>query len=283
LTVYRIAPTRRQFLQCSAGLLAAPFALNFADFAVSADESRGFVRVIPILATGEERNRQRDLWVLEVHLKQMRMIAVDVTNPVTKEKKQELVWYLVYKMVNRPISGQQDTTDTRPVNELDPVPQKPKFIPEFTLITYDNPKTEIPDQVYMDEVLPEAVAAINKIEARRPSDPLLKDTVSVIRDLPEPAAEDDENADWIYGVATWRNVDPETDFFKVIISGVSNGYELRSGPGGEDLLWRKVLIQKFTRLGDRYDPSQIEFNFDGDPLWDYQPDAAGGAAVTARR
>jgi hypothetical protein len=274
------AATRRQFLQSSAGLLAAPLALNLADFA-TADVSRGYVRVIPVVATGEERNRQRDLWVLEVHLKQMRMIAVDITNPVTKEKKRELVWYLAYKMVNRPISGQQDETDTRPVNELDPVPQKPKFIPEFTLVTYDNPKTEIPNQVYMDEVLPEAVAAINRIEARRPSDPLLKDTVSVIRDLPEPAAEDDENTDWIYGVATWRNVDPDTDFFKVIVSGVSNGYEKRPGPAGEELLWRKVLVQRYTRRGDRYDPSQIEFNFDGDPIWDYQPDAAGVATAAA--
>jgi hypothetical protein len=133
----------------------------------------------------------------------------------------------------------------------------------------------------MDEVLPEAVAAINRIEARRPSDPLLKDTVSVIRDLPEPAAEDDENTDWIYGVATWRNVDPDTDFFKVIVSGVSNGYEKRPGPAGEELLWRKVLVQRYTRRGDRYDPSQIEFNFDGDPIWDYQPDAAGVATAAA--
>jgi len=272
-----IAATRRQFLQCSAGLLATPFVFNFADSA-AADVSRGYVRVIPILATGEERNRQRDLWVLEVHLKQMRMIAVDITNPVTKQKSTELVWYLAYKMVNRPISGQQDDSDTRPVNELDPVPQKPKFIPEFTLVTYDNPNSQIPDHTYMDEVLPQAVAAINRIEARRLSDPLLKDSVSVIRDLPAPAAGYDENTEWIYGVATWRNVDPDTDFFKVIIGGVSNGYERRPGPGGEELLWRKVLVQRFTRRGDRFDPDQIEFNFDGDPIWEYQPDAAGGAA-----
>jgi len=278
--VFATAATRRQFLQTSAGVLAAPFLVNLSDHA-AADVTRGYVRVVEVLATGEERNRQRDLWVLEVHLKQMRMVAVDITtNAKTNEKKRELVWYLAYKMVNRPISGQQDETDTRPANELDPIPQKPKFIPEFTLVTYDNPKTEIPDKVYMDEVLPEAVAAINKIEARRPSDPLLKDTVSVIRDLPEPAAGDDENTDWIYGVATWRNVDPDTDFFKVIVAGVSNGYERRPGPGGEDLLWRKVLVQKFTRRGDRYDPSQIEFSFDGDPIWDYQPDAAAGTAVS---
>jgi hypothetical protein len=270
--------SRRLFLQRSAGMLAASLTLGAPDFA-AAQVTRGFSHVAEVLATGEERNRQRDLWVLEVHFKPMRMIFVDITDPKTNEQRREQIWYLAYKMVNRPIAGQQDDTDTRPVNELDPVPQRPKVIPEFTLIAYDNPQSEIPSQVYMDEVLPEAVTAINRIEARRPSDPPLKDTVSSIRDLPDPANKDDENAEWIYGVATWRNVDPDTDFFKVIVSGISNGYEKRPGPDGEDLLWRKVLIQRFDRRGDRFDPNQIEFEFDGDPIWDYQPDAAAATAA----
>lgn len=258
-------------------MLTVTLALGTSDFA-AAQATRGFSQVAEVLATGEERNRQRDLWVLEVHFKPMRMIFVDITDPKTNEKRRDQIWYLAYKMVNRPISGQQDDTDTRPVNELDPIPQRPKVIPEFTLIAYDNPQTEIPNAVYMDEVLPEAVAAINRIETRRPSDPLLKDTVSVIRDLPDPAEKGDDNAEWIYGVATWRNVDPDTDFFKVIVSGISNGYERRTGPGGEDLLWRKVLIQKFDRRGDRFDPEQIEFEFNGAPTWDYQPDASAATA-----
>jgi len=248
--------------------------------------NRGFDQPAPAFASGEERNRQRDLWVLEVHFKSMRMIWVDITDPATGEQSREQIWYLPFKAVNRPITSQQ-ASDRQPVNQLDPVPERPKFIPEFTLVTYDNPANEIPSQIYMDDVLPEAVATVNVIEARRDIDPLLKDTVSIIRDLPDAAAEEERNPDWLYGVATWRGVDPETDFFKVILTGFSNGYEIKPGPGGEDVTWRKVLVQRFSRLGDRFDPDQIEFKFIGDPQWEYQPDApaapATAEAATTRR
>ncbi len=234
--------------------------------------SRGYDHVAKVYATGEERNRQRDLWVLEVQMKPMRLIWVDLTDPDTGEKKREQIWYLVYKAVNRPISGQTDTTDTQPVNTLDPVPERPKIIPEFTLVAFDDPKFEIPTQIYLDSITPEVVAAINKVERRRPGDPLLKESVSVVRDLPD-ASDNDAAAEWIHGVAVWRNVDPETDFFKVIFGGFSNGYEIKPGPDGEPVTWRKVLVQKFTRRGDRFDPNQLEFKFEGPPQWMYQPDA----------
>jgi hypothetical protein len=239
--------------------------------------SRGYDQVAKVYATGEERNRQRDLWVLEVHMKPMRLIWADITDPVSGEKKREAIWYLVYKAVNRPISGQTDTTDTEPVNTLDPVPERPKIIPEFTLVTFDDPKFEIPAQIHLDSITPEVVAAINKVERRRSGDPLLKESVSVVRDLPD-ASGNDAAAEWIHGVAVWRNVDPETDFFKVIFGGFSNGYEVKPGPDGEPVTWRKVLVQKFTRRGDRFDPNQLEFKFEGPPQWIYQPDAGTGAA-----
>lgn len=240
----------------------------------AAQESRGFDQVVKVYATGEERNRQGDLWVMEVHLKPVRMQWVDVTNPETGETSRDLVWYLAYKAINRPIATQVDESDTTPVNTLDPVLQPPKFLPEFTLVTYDDPATEIPNQTYMDQVLPEAVVAINKVESHRPDDVLLSDTVSIIQPVPEATAEGAENEEWMYGVATWRNVDPETDFFSVILSGFSNGYEIREGPGGEPVRWRKVLVQKFSRRGDRFDPTQIEFRFEGPGRWTYQPEEA---------
>ena len=80
--------------------------------------------------------------------------------------------------------------------------------------------------------------------------------------------------DWIYGVATWRNIDPETDFFSVTLRGFSNGYEIRPGPDGNPVVWRKSIVQKFTRRGDRFDPTQREFALDGEPQWVYLPDPA---------
>jgi len=56
--------------------------------------------------------------------------------------------------------------------------------------------------------------------------------------------------------------------------GFSNGYEVRKGPDGEDVTWRKTLVQEFVRRGDRYDPHQIEFEHVGSPEWVSLPDRA---------
>jgi hypothetical protein len=264
----------------AAALLLTAIALATRTRTAPAQDSRGFDQIIKVYATGEERNRQRDLWVFEVHLKPMRMRWVDITDPDTGETSRELVWYLAYKCINRPIATQQDETDTQPVNVLDPILQPPTFLPEFTLVTYDDPETEIPNKTYMDQVIPEAVVEINRVESHRPDDVVLSDTVSIIQPVPEPTPEDATDGEWMYGVATWRSVDPETDYFKVILSGFSNGYENQPGPGGEPIRWRKVAIQKFTRLGDRFDPTQVEFKFDGPARWTYQP-ADGAAAEPA--
>ncbi len=255
-----------------AAWLLAACVLLIATRPAAAQRARGFDQVVKIYATGEERNRQNDLWVLEVHMKPMRMQWVDITDPETGEASRELVWYLVYKAINRPIATQEDVTDSTPVNTLDPVLQPPKFLPEFTLITYDDPATEIPDQTYMDQVIPQAVVQVNKVEAHRPDDVVLSDTVSIIQPVPTATAEGAEGESWMYGVATWRSVDPETDYFSVILSGFSNGYEIREGPGGEPMRWRKVLVQKFSRRGDRFDPTQVEFRFEGPGRWTYQPE-----------
>jgi hypothetical protein len=71
-------------------------------------------------------------------------------------------------------------------------------------------------------------------------------------------------------VATWRGVDADTDFFKVVLSGFSNGYE-KVSVNGKDVLERKVLVQKFARPGDRFDPNQAEFNFSGKATWEFEP------------
>jgi hypothetical protein len=56
----------------------------------------------------------------------------------------------------------------------------------------------------------------------------------------------------------------------VILDGFTNGYEKRTNANGQDELWRKVLVQKFARPGDRFDPNQAEFGFSGKPTWEYQ-------------
>ncbi len=107
--------------------------------------------------------------------------------------------------------------------------------------------------------------------------PQFRDSVSLVDEVPDPVPADAENQPWIYGVATWRGVSPETDFLKVVILGFSNGYEL-SGDENAPRAWRKGIEQHFTRLGDEFDQTLREFAFNGPPTWLYIPDEALSAA-----
>ncbi len=246
--------------------------------AAQAQLKRGFERVAPARASGEERNRQTDLRVMEVQFKRPRMIWVHVADPSDPQKTQRKeIWYIMYRAMTRPTPARADLTDTRPINALDKPLKPDMFAPEFQLITYDNPRNPIPVETHMDQIIPEALEAIRVIE-QRPASMFAKrkieDSLSIIQPFPAPIPQDApaEQQDWIYGVALFADVDPETDFFQVTMRGFSNAFELREGPDGEKQPWRKVIIQKYTRRGDRFDPTQKEFEFDGNPVWTYQPD-----------
>ena len=185
---------------------------------------RGFSYRANALASGDERNSQEGLWVLEVQYKSLRMIYIDLTDPKTGKQKKELIWYLAYKVLNRPFEGQQDDSDKKPLNQFDKPPnEKPIFVPEFTLMTADNGV----QRIYEDEILPEAQAAIIKRERQT-----FRNSVEVVGPIPEitpfDATKMEENA--IYGLAMWRGVNPETDYFTVFLSGFSNGYRYVKGP-----------------------------------------------------
>ena len=261
-----------------AGAVAALSALALSRTTEAQEElSRGFAKRLPAYATGEERNRQRDLRVMEVQFKPMRMAWVELTDPETGRKERQEVWYLVYRAITRPTPARADETDTRPINEVDPDPKAVYFMPEMVLTTYDDPSNPIPLAHHLDQVHPEALGRIRTIE-QRPAYAFQKRSIEhglgVVQPFPAPTPEGTapDEVDWVYGVATWTDIDPETDYFQVTMRGFSNAFELRDGPNGEPQRWRKVIVQKFARRGDRFDPNQREFEFDGGPQWTYQPD-----------
>ena len=233
--------------------------------------TRGFVAKIEPAVTGEELNAQDDLWVFEVDFKPMRMVWVDLTDPKTGEKKRELIWYLVYRVVNRDLARPEDKSDTAPVNNEDPVPVS-MFVPEFTLVTNDNDS----QKSYDDVLLPEAQTAIILRERLQ-----LKNSVEVVGEVPPatPKNAKDENA--IYGLVMWRGVDPETDFFTVFMTGFSNGYSKRKGPDGQPQIWRRTIVQEYWRPGDRFFQNEKEIRPKGEPEWIYRPDPLKGAPVQA--
>ncbi len=245
-------------------LLTSTILLAFAANA-QAQVTRGFDRRIPATALNAEVVRQPSLQVMELQVKPVRIAWVDLPDAKTGEVKKTQVWYLVWRAINRPLR-KREGSDTLAVNQLDPLPGPLQFMPQLTLVTYDDPNTEIPSQILPDRVLPGAIKEIEKIE-RVP----LNSSVSVIQDFPDTVAVDAETQPWIYGVATWKDVDPKTDFFKILMTGFSNGYE-NKGTVEEPELWRKIVVQRFYRPGDEFDPNVKEFEFKGDPEWIYQPE-----------
>ncbi len=219
----------------------------------------GFDYIIKPQIEGFERTTQPNLYVLEVQSKPLRVIWVDVTDPKTGEKKPEQIWYLAYRVVNR--SYRQPAGDnSKAVNQLDPEPGPSYFVPSFTLVTTDGEQT-----THQDIVIPEAQVVINQRERRE-----LKNSVEIVGPIP-PASSGDANPQMLYGVATFRGVNPETDRFTVYMSGFSNGYRKAQGPAGE-IVERKTIMQKFWRPGDQFDVNFREFRFEGDSQWIYRPE-----------
>ncbi len=229
--------------------------------------SRGFDATAPAVATAEEL-AQGDLWVMQADFKPMRLVRIETTDPASGEKRTEFVWYLVYRAVNRPLKSPAQAGDKTPVNNYDPPPGPSLFIPEFTLVTDDN---EV-QQAYPDVVIPEAAAAIARRETRGTDrQNALKNSVEVVQPVTEAG---DASARPIYGVATWRGIDPTTDNFKVYASGFSNGYKESKGPDGKPLIQRREIVLDFRRPGDEFDLNEREFQVGTEPRWIYRADDA---------
>lgn len=239
---------------------------------------RGFVVAAKPYTTGAEIARQMHVWEMEVQLKSMRLIMA----PIPGNPKPQQVWYLAYRAIPRPILKNTVGEDTDPVNTLDPPPGPPMFIPQLTIVTYDNRETEVPVQIVVDRVLPAAMKMANTIERPESPERSFLDSVSIVQPVPEPVPADVPEQPWIHGVASWSGIDARTDFFKVIMQGFTNVYEVR-GEGDERRTWRKVLVQKFTSRGDEFDPTQREFEFDGKPFWEFQPDKKSHVEIAADR
>ncbi len=185
-----------------------------------------------------------DVYCLEFAFKPVRMISVGGQN----------VWYLLYRV--RYLGG-----DLQPVPEPDrfnnPIYGKPKsisadwvrFMPLFRLDTLALGK------VYVDEVIPQALPAIankERVGSR------IYNSVEIQRLKLELSTETENNAVW--GVATWRGVDPRTDFFTVQVQGLTNAQKLELD--GTNLKYlQKTLVLHFSRPGDTIDELQDRIRF----------------------
>jgi hypothetical protein len=212
-------------------------------------------------ATGEERSGQADLWVMDVYFKPLGLIPVQITDPATGAKREEFVLYITYRAFNRPLP--ERGVEESLVNEFDPPVSSPLFVPEFTLIASDG----VDQKVYADVVIPEALEAINRREKGS-----FKSAVSVVGPVPEIVVRSAPDAaeKGVSGVAMFRGVDPDADFYTVFLTGFSNGIRLAPGPDGKKIVQTKTIVQKYRRPGDRFDRKEEEFHLDGESKWIYR-------------
>lgn len=219
----------------------------------------GVERRAAALATAEERLRQPDIWVMDVVLRPVRQIKVSLTDPKTGETAERLVWYLCYRAVNRHIEVKESPNELPPADR-DLANRTAVFVPEFTLVTDDNAK----QKRYIDRVIPAAQPMINERERGE-----YKNSVEIVGPLPPPAKEGERGTE-IRGVAMWRGVDPTADRFRIFMTGFSNGYEVKKGPQGEEIVLRKTLVQEYWRPGDELQQDEREIRVQGDPKWIYR-------------
>ncbi|MBA2113319.1 hypothetical protein [Bremerella alba] len=219
---------------------------------------------------------RRDIWGLEFSFKPVRMIEVGVPQPSGKLQK-KLVWYMVYKVTNTgnplrhvPVKDQYDNVKFE-VQQIDDLPSAPiRFFPRFVLESKDTKQKK----EYLDRIIP---AAIEKIAERETGGSKLYNSVEISRfDIPVSTPEKDNS---IWGVVTWEDVDPDTDFFSIYIDGLTNAfsfedadenYDASSNPLSYRQYKQKTLKLNFWRPGDRLDENEREIRLGSPGEVDYE-------------
>lgn len=258
----------------SAQLVRAPLSDGFkrtSSIDVTVDEMLGpnkpRTQAEPILGPGYP-----NLWIAEVQYKPIRHRLMPITDPKTRIKKEELVWYFVYRIIPRDytelagnkqedLRAKLDNIDLKPSNHLDDQLVQPLVLPRFALRIDDDHS----GKTYVDEVNLEIQKAVFEREfGEKAADLTLLNSITGIQDISPPVSGNDALVDplknAIYGVAVWRNVDPDTDYFTLFMSGFSNAYQM-GRINGDLIVQQKVIEQRFGRPGDRFRQQESEFRF----------------------
>lgn len=241
---------RRRFLEST---LAAAGGLALFPRWSGAEVIPGIERVAAPQISGEEQTLQGDIWALEVRYKPVRMLVVPLTDPKSGQQRRDLVWYFAYRVVVRAAS--------RLSNDSVGKPERPLFVPELSLEVEDEGR----QQKYPDRVFPEAVGAINRREKHQ-----YKSSVDVVAALPQMTADNSRRLYTLDGVATWTGIDPDTNYFSIVMTGFSNGYKIAVDGENNETVTRRTLRQRFWRPSDRFEQSETEIRFQDEPVWFYQ-------------
>jgi hypothetical protein len=195
---------------------------------------------------------RREVYSLEFSFKPLRMIYLDVPQPNGRMAR-KLVWYMVYRVRYR--GG-----DLRPAADM--VGQSPIY-KRVEAVSYDSRRAFpmlvledfVADKKYLDRVLP---TAKQRIAVREQITAPLYDSLEITSvNIPLSS---DPDAPGVWGVATWEDIDPNTDFFSVYIYGLTNAFQ-QEGEGDDAPYKKKALRLNFYRPGDTINQLEDEIRF----------------------
>jgi hypothetical protein len=236
--------------------------------------------------TAYERSKvaflRRAVWNLEFSFKPLRMMYVDIPQGSGRMQR-KLVWYLVYRVRNlgnhmRPKEVVEEVTgadgrviQTNVTYEREPTQEveffgrtttELRFFPHFVLASTEYNKE------YLDRVIPAALEPIKAREFPGRPDVKLYDSLS-ISEVPLPISDEASNHG-VWGVATWTDIDPRIDYFRVYVQGLTNAYQPEDPPGAYQAgnppgtgrkIAKKTLQLNFWRPGDTLHPHEGEIRF----------------------
>jgi hypothetical protein len=163
-----------------------------------------------------------DVWGLQFNYRPIRFIQVDLPDSAGNVQ-QKTIWYLVYSVRNN---------GDKPV----------RFSPRFLLHTHES------DQYYPDRLLATAKQPIQRREDPRRG---LLNSVEISDQEILPSTETEDNSVW--GLATWRDIDPAADRFSIYVQGLTNAYKIETDQDGNWKRYaRKTLQLNFWRPGDEF-------------------------------
>ncbi|MEZ6108575.1 MAG: hypothetical protein R3B96_21445 [Pirellulaceae bacterium] len=201
---------------------------------------------------------KRDIWGVEFGYLPLRMIEADVPQPTGKMQR-KTIWYLVFRIAfdgqvmtfgseTDALGNRLDVPEVTDVanSKLDEIRLFPSFVLRASVV---DPETgEVTMKEYLDRIMPTVVDQVRNEED--PAVPLAT-TVS-ISSTPIYTRNDgfSERVEY-WGVATWEDVDPRTDYATVQVQGLTNAFRVIEGDGEKEFSF-KTLQLNFYRPGDEY-------------------------------
>ncbi len=253
-----------------------------------------------LAALAKEVPFRRTIWNVEFTFKPLRMIEVDVPQ-ATGKMERKLIWYMVYRVKNngaqlRPKQREADETVTlgpeigavqttipkgtfsveltdKVVLPIDPSETEREAIKFFPLFVLESHQLATP-KAYVDHLIPVAVPEIQRRED--PNRKLLNTVQMAQTTIPLSTDRIDRS---VWGVVTWEDIDPRTDFFSIYVQGLTNAYRWEDNPDaiGPDTppatgrkFVQRTLKLNFWRPGDEFAENEREIRYGVPGELDYE-------------